>query len=194
MWWKWKLCVIDCREPGLNRNINKAGCSVYPTRRSTFFTATGIYSDNSTTDISQSVSWSSQNSSTVRVTGDGEALGNAEGTTTISARLGDVVGSALITVISNDKDFSSITVISPVDLICGGYPVQLKAIGNYQDNTSEDITGIVEWSWANGSGILDNTGTLLGGRGTVQATMVNPSGEVISGSLFVASAICENSF
>jgi hypothetical protein len=155
---------------------------------------TGIYSDNSTTDISQSVSWSSQNSSTVWVIGDGKALGNAEGTTTISARSGDIVGSALITVISNDRAFSSIMVISPVDVICGGYPVQLKAIGNYQDNTSEDITGIVEWSWASGSGIVDNTGLLMGGRGTIQATMVNPSGEVISGSLFVASAICEGGY
>ncbi|MBN2284113.1 MAG: right-handed parallel beta-helix repeat-containing protein [Deltaproteobacteria bacterium] len=65
------------------------------------FTAIGTYSNSSTNNISAEVAWSSSNTSVATIDGnDGNAAALAEGTTTITATLGDVSGSTTLTVTS----------------------------------------------------------------------------------------------
>lgn len=76
--------------------------STIATGASQQFTATGTYSDNSTKDITSSVSWTSSDGTraTVSATGLATAASNAAGSTTITATSG-VSGSAVLKVIAN---------------------------------------------------------------------------------------------
>ncbi|MBI3748934.1 MAG: Ig-like domain-containing protein [Chloroflexi bacterium] len=62
------------------------------------FTATGSYSDASTLDLSASVSWASANSSVATISASGLAHGVSKGSSSMSATLGAVSGSTLLTV------------------------------------------------------------------------------------------------
>jgi hypothetical protein len=75
------------------------------------FTATGTYSDNSTANISGSVTWSSSNTSVANITNSGLAtMGSAAGTTTIQASLGSIHGSTLLTVTGSNTTAGTVTV------------------------------------------------------------------------------------
>jgi hypothetical protein len=62
------------------------------------FTATGTYSDGSTANLTSSVSWSSSDASIASIASSGLATGTAAGSTTITAALGGVSGSASLAV------------------------------------------------------------------------------------------------
>src|SRR5436190_360993 len=61
------------------------------------FTATGNYSDGSTSDLTSSVTWASSVPTIASITAGGLATGLAEGTTTISANLNTTIGSTILT-------------------------------------------------------------------------------------------------
>ena len=67
------------------------------------YTATGIYSDNSTADITVSVTWTSLNESVATINTDGLAAAVAKGNTTITAALG-ITGSTKLTVTEAPSD------------------------------------------------------------------------------------------
>jgi hypothetical protein len=62
------------------------------------FMAMGMYSDNSTKDLTNSVTWASANSAVASITAGGLATALAPGTSMISAALGGMSGSAQLTV------------------------------------------------------------------------------------------------
>jgi Bacterial Ig-like domain (group 3)/MBG domain (YGX type)/Bacterial Ig-like domain (group 2) len=62
------------------------------------FTATGTYSDSNTQDLTGSVTWTSSTTGVATITTAGLATGVTPGSTTISAVLGGVTGSMLLTV------------------------------------------------------------------------------------------------
>jgi len=64
------------------------------------FAAVGSYSDNTTRDITASVTWSSSNNSFASVSASGLATGVYAGNTLITATSGSVTGSASLTVLS----------------------------------------------------------------------------------------------
>jgi len=74
-----------------------------PINSSVQFTATGTFSDNSTKDITSTVTWASSNmeAATISTTGLVTVGGTAGLTTTISATLNEVTGSTLLTVSSS---------------------------------------------------------------------------------------------
>jgi hypothetical protein len=65
------------------------------------FTATGSYSDNSTQNLTSSVTWSSSPSSIATIATTGMATAVAAGSTTITATSGAVTGSTPLTVVGN---------------------------------------------------------------------------------------------
>jgi len=81
-----------------------------PINSSVQFTATGTFSDNSTKDITSTVTWASSNmeAATISTTGLVTVGGTAGLTTTISATLNEVTGSTLLTV-SNSPISISVT-------------------------------------------------------------------------------------
>jgi len=104
------------------------------------FTATGTYSDRSTKVLTTAVTWSSSASSVATINWEGLAASVAAGTTTISATLGSVTGSATLTVgaaVVKSLAFSAAsappgatitaTVTLTGDAASGGLPVSLSS-------------------------------------------------------------------
>lgn len=131
------LLVTSCGSGGSGGSntttANLVSISVTPANHSIYsgstgrFTATGTYSDNTTQDITTSVTWSSSNtavatiSNTTGSNGMATTLGN--GTTTITASLDGVSGFTLLTVLLNETDDNVLKVTVNGSLCStGSYP------------------------------------------------------------------------
>lgn len=108
------------------------------------FTATGNYSDGSSTTISSSVTWSSEDSAVATVDASGLASGIAAGSSVITATLGEQSATTTLTV--KDITLATITVTPASPTIAKGLNKQLVATGSYSDGSVANITGAVTWS------------------------------------------------
>lgn len=92
------------------------------------FTATGTYSDNSTQDLTTSVTWSSSNTSVATISSPGGlATAVAPGSSTITATLGSISGSTVLTVplsISEPVTVTDSVSVVPLTLVA---PIQVAA-------------------------------------------------------------------
>ena len=111
------------------------------------FAATGVYSDNSTQNLTSVVTWHAVNPAVASI---GNAGGNAglataltAGTTQITATLGVVVGSTNLKVTA---PLMSIEVTPITATIRIGATQQYTATGHYTDLTTQDITTLVTWN------------------------------------------------
>ncbi len=151
------------------------------------FTATGIFSDNSSQDLTNSVTWSSADTSIATISNQAGAAGLASsqaiGSTTITATSGSVSGSTSLTVTAGV--LVSITVTPPNPIIAKGMQQQFTAIGTFADNTTQDITNSVVWSLSDNSiATISNT---AGSRGlatgvAVGSTSIIATSGSVSGS------------
>jgi len=109
------------------------------------FTATGTYTDGTLANVA--ITWSSSTSTVAAVSSStGTATALAQGSTTISAAFGPVVGSTLLTV--QPAILESITVApNGVSLGLNGTE-QFTATGNYSDGSTGAITTPVTWTSA----------------------------------------------
>ena len=110
-------------------------------------TATGIFSDSTTQDLTTSVSWVSSASAVAVSNAQGSAgqvTGVAVGSATITATEGGVAGTATVTVTA--ATLTSINITPPSVSIAKGTTVQLVATGVYSDNTTQNLTAAVSWS------------------------------------------------
>ena len=128
------------------------------------FTATGTFSDNSTQNLTNSVTWTSQTMNVAMITAGGLAMGLAPGTTKIQATSGNVSGSAALTVTS--ATLVSIAVTATNLSIAKGTSEQFTATGAYSDNSTQNLTSSVTWSSQN-TGMVTIT---AGGLATAVAT------------------------
>jgi Bacterial Ig-like domain (group 2) len=158
------------------------------------FAATGTYSDNSTQDLTTSVTWSSGTPATATISNatDTEGLASSvlEGTTLITATLGAISGSTTLTV--SAATLASIAVTPTNPTLAKGTNDQLTATGTYTDNATQDLTASVTWNStmtgvATVSGALNTEGRLtavLEGTTTVTATL----GAIVGGTTVTVSA------
>ena len=142
------------------------------------FTATGTYSDHSSEDITDSVTWSSSDISVASIAGGGLATALTLGSVTISATSGSVTGSTTVNVQS--AVLSSITVRPVNKKIVPFTSQQFQAIGTYTDGSTHNVTGLVSWTSSNtavatigGSG---RAKALTPGSTTITATLGSISG------------------
>ncbi len=150
------------------------------------FTATGIYSDNSTQDLTQQVTWSSSNIAVASISNADDSRGLATpagvGSSTIYAILGDVWGSTTLTV--SKACLVSITVTPDGVSIPSGKTLQFTATGNYSDGMTLDITKSAVWKSSDSkvvkvSNAKKERGLATGGeagKATVTATLSKVSG------------------
>jgi uncharacterized protein YjdB len=142
------------------------------------FTATGTYSDHSSQDLTDSVTWSSSDISVASIAGGGLATALTLGSVTVSAASGSVTGSTTVNVQS--AVLSSITV-RPVKKKIAPFTSQMfQAIGTYTDGSTHNVTGQVSWTSSNtavasigGSG---RAKALTPGSTTIIATLGSMSG------------------
>lgn len=119
----------------------------------TQFTATATYSDNTTNNITNLVTWSSSTPSFAAVdngtTAPGKAFALSSGTTQISATIGGVTGSTSLKVIGGGLSNVVITPITGTALsIVKGSTLRLSATGTFSNGTSRDITANLTWASA----------------------------------------------
>jgi hypothetical protein len=112
------------------------------------FQATGIYSNNTSKNLTMQAQWSSSDTTVGSFQGNGPQKSQlkalAAGTTTVSATSGGVVGSTLVTVKS--ATLVSISVAPPASSVAVGAVVQYSAAAIYSDNSSAVITGQCTWT------------------------------------------------
>src|SRR5207244_1232859 len=98
------------------------------------FTATGTYSDGSTQDLTNAVSWSSSNLGVATITSGGLASGGAQGASQISAS-SSVTGSTTLTV--GPAVLVSIAVTPANPSIAKGTTQPFAATGTYSDGSTQ---------------------------------------------------------
>ncbi|HMZ65847.1 MAG TPA: Ig-like domain-containing protein, partial [Leptospiraceae bacterium] len=147
------------------------------------FTATGVYSDGTTKDITQDCDWSVK-TETDKVSNvsskKGRFLGSSATSSpaTISAASGSISGDANLTV--TNATLQSIQISSVPNLTPGG-SVQYIATGIFSDGTTQDVSSLVTWSSSNSSSVTINPETGVGtggssvGMSTITATLTSPS-------------------
>lgn len=144
------VLVTGCGGKGGSKGPTLASISITPTTPSLalgvpqLFTATGVYSDNSTRDLTTTAIWSSS-SEAVATINKGLATTLSTGTTTISASLSNITDSTTLTVTA--AKLASITVTPADATISTGATLSYTALGTYTDSISPtDITASVTWS------------------------------------------------
>jgi trimeric autotransporter adhesin len=166
------------------------------------FTATGTFSDQSSQDITGSVTWASSNATLLSIRGGGLAAALALGSLTISATSGSISGSTTVTVASSI--LSSITIGPGNGKIAQLTSRQFYAVGTYTDGATRYITGMVSWTSSNATvatisgsgrarGLAPGTTTITATSGSITASTtlevtnativslsVTPSGETIA--------------
>jgi trimeric autotransporter adhesin len=150
------------------------------------FAATGTYTDASTHDVTAAVTWSSSDATVAAISNalgsSGLATSVGQGSATITATLGTIVGSTGLTV--TPAALVSIAVIPANSSIANGTGQQFAAIGTYTDNSTQPLTSSVNWSSSdttiasisNASGSNGLTSSVGQGSATIAATLGTISG------------------
>ena len=134
------------------------------------FTATGTYTDGSTANITNSVTWSSSNSTVANVTAAGSATGASSGTATITAVLGSITGSTALTVTA---PILTGVLVSPANpSINLGSTQQFSATAVYSDSSTQNVTSLASWT--------SSSPTIATINSTALATSVNYGTTTIS--------------
>jgi uncharacterized protein YjdB len=107
------------------------------------FIATGIYTDNSTEDLSDIVTWDSSTTSIATITSNGLLTSHAAGISTISAAINGTSGDMDATV--SPATLNAIEINAPSSLIAG-LTTQLTATGTFSDGSTQDISNELDWS------------------------------------------------
>ncbi len=153
-----------------------------PAGESEQFTATGHYSDGSTQDLTDSVTWASSSSSTATVSNSsgsqGEVTAVADGATTITATdpTTSIEGVAAVTVLP--AVLVAVTVSPIAANIPAGESEQFTATGHYSDGSTQDLTDSVTWASSssstatvsNSSGTQGEVTAVADGAATITAT------------------------
>jgi len=122
------------------------------------FTATGVFTDNSTQDLTSQVIWSSSNASYALINAGGLASGISAGVTTITATSGSVSGIATLTV--STATLVSITITPSNPIAPPRSKIQLTAIGIFSDGSQLVLSGVswhtssARYAMVNGNGVL----------------------------------------
>ena len=161
-----------------------------PTGGSEQFTATGLYTDGSTANITTSVTWASS-SATVAVIGNtsgsqGLATSASPGTTIISATAGSLAGSTSLAV---QDPLVSISLSPPIATIISGANQQYSATGTYASGLMIDVTGSVLWSSSSPAVATINASGLAMSEATGQTVITAGLGSIVGSAtlaVFVA--------
>ncbi|TXJ01195.1 MAG: Ig-like domain-containing protein [Neisseriales bacterium] len=123
------------------------------------YTATGTYSDGTTPDITNSVTWASSNPAVAGINASSgvATVVAASGSSNITAVIGGVTSNtAVLTGSAATLVSIAVTPLNPTLALNTGF-VQLTATGTYTDTTTSDITSSVTWSSAN-TGVVSTPG------------------------------------
>jgi 6-phosphogluconolactonase (cycloisomerase 2 family) len=129
------------------------------------FTATGTFSNSTTTDITGQVTWNSATVSVATIDSAGLATGVVAGTSNITATFGAITSTtpAVLTVSSGGVSLVSITVTPATPTAAVGTAVDFVATGHFSDSSTQVLTNA----------------TLTSGT-TATATIISPDGIAVA--------------
>lgn len=142
------------------------------------YKATGTYTDSTTQDITKTVTWASTDDAIATVSNaegsQGQAATSGTGTTSITAKQGDITGTTQLTVTA--ATLVSVAVTPATPSIPKGTNQQFTATGTYTDDSTVDLTATATWS--SSSTAVATIGNAAGIHGL--ATSVAPGTTTIS--------------
>jgi len=162
------------------------------------FTATALYSNGTKADVSGSVTWSLGTAGPATIDATGLLTAVNLGTTTVTATLGAVAGSAPLTVTAATLVSIDITPVSPS--VASGSQLQLLATGIYTDFSTQNLTTTVAWSSntplvatiSNAAGTQGVATGVTSGTATITATLGAATGTKLltgTGATLVSIAV-----
>ncbi len=150
------------------------------------FTAQGSYSDGTTADLTDSVTWSSSSTTVLSLSNTtgtrGQATALAAGSANVQATFQGITGTAVVTVTA--PTLVSIAVTPNPLTLPQNLTLSLKATATYADQTTQDVTASATWTVIDSKiATVGNVGTAAGqvtgvaiGSTTVTATLSGISG------------------
>lgn len=132
------------------------------------FTATGTFSDNTTQDMTATVTWSSSNAGVSTIGGSGLAASTGTGSATITAASGSISGSTTLTITPAVLVSLAVTPTNPS--IAKGTTQQFTATGTFSDNTTQNLTTAALWSSSDAS--IADISNAAGSHGLATAAAV----------------------
>ncbi|MGL5949091.1 MAG: Ig-like domain-containing protein [Aeromonas sp.] len=136
--------------------------------------ATGIYSDFSSIDITDSVNWRTQDHTIVTINQDGLLQAENRGSTTIQANLNGI-NSNLASVQVTNATLIDLRVSPLNSTLPKGHTQQLSAVARYSDGSKQDVTTQASWLTTDVNlATVSNDGLLTAiakGRTQVQANL-----------------------
>ena len=148
--------------------------------------ATALFADGATADVTGSATWTSDTPAIASVSGP-LVTAVAKGRTQVHAAIGNVSGSALVSVA--DATLVSLQLLPSSLSLPLGTSARLRALGTYSDRSLRDVTPDAAWSVADpGVATVDPRGLVTGlakGQTSVTATL---SGKTVSAAVAVTDA------
>jgi trimeric autotransporter adhesin len=143
-------------------------------------TAMGVYSDNSTQDLTASVTWSTSNPTVGAAMNGGASPGLLEsfavGTATITATVSGGTISSSSNLAVSSAVLVSLAVTPAATTLAAGTTQQYVAIGTYSDNSTQNLTSAVNWnSDTTTAATISNTPASNGLASAVGAGLANIS-------------------
>lgn len=140
--------------------------------------ATGSYSDGSTENITDLVSWTSSDSSVLEISENGTINTKAAGIALVTASLDNTSSQQSISV----KQLTDISISPNSVTIAENTSAQLSVVGLYSDNSVEDFDNIIVWqSSSNDIAIVNEANQLQGlseGSTAISASIQNLSTQI----------------
>lgn len=157
------------------------------------YLARGTFSDGSTQDLTEQVTWASSDPGVATISNAagnrGEARGVSAGTTEISATFGTTVGTAQLTVVNVTLDAIEITPANPS--IVTGTSTKLEATAVFSDGSRQNVSEAANWTSSDAA--VASVSNAFGARGTVTgnsagSASISASVNGVSGSTTVTVA------
>jgi trimeric autotransporter adhesin len=145
------------------------------------FTATATNAGGQTSDATSSASWTSSSDAIATVSA-GKATAVASGTATITAQASGKSGSGTLIIRGAKLQSIAITPSNP-SVFSTQSTQQFTATGTFADNTTLDITNLVQWSSSSTSvATINSSGvaTLVGSGTTTITASISSSGTTIT--------------
>ena len=111
-------------------------------------TATGTFSDGSTQNITNSVTWTSSNPGTATISAAGLVTGAGLGTSNITATQNGITSNTFVLTVTA-ATLQSINISAAGSSIAKGTSLQLTATGTFSDGTKQNLTNTATWSSSN---------------------------------------------
>jgi hypothetical protein len=177
--------TLTVTAPVLNSIAVTPANDTVPVGTLTQFTATGTYSNNTTQNLTSTVTWSSSNTTqaTISAAGLTTALTTTPNPITITATLGTTNGSTGLTV-ANATLTSIVLSGAPTVTIAAGTSYQFTAWGFYNDGSKHNITGQAAWTSSNTSvaTVGATTGRAQGVAGGLPPATITATFDSMSGT------------